>query len=142
MPGATTNGTNGTNGVNGHSSSALCSVDEFVSRSYDYVVVGGGTAGLVVAARLSENPDVTVGVLEAGANRMDDKAVSTPGLYPTLIGREKYDWCMTSTPQVRHSPRPIPAGCTKLTLCSPTRATKSTRCPAASSSAARAGSTT
>lgn len=98
--------TNGTNGVNGHPSSALCSVDEFVSRSYDYVIVGGGTAGLVVAARLSENPDVTVGVLEAGANRMDDKQVSTPGLYPTLIGREKYDWCMTSTPQVRHHPSP------------------------------------
>jgi len=105
MPGTTANGTNGVNsvdGANGHSSSALCSVDEFVSRNYDYVVVGGGTAGLVVAARLTENPEVTVAVLEAGANRMDDKQVSTPGLYPTLIGREKYDWCMTSIPQVSY----------------------------------------
>ncbi|ORY00893.1 hypothetical protein BCR34DRAFT_637732 [Clohesyomyces aquaticus] len=71
---------------------ALCSVDE-------YVVVGGGTAGLVVAARLTKNPDVTVGVIEAVANRMDDKRISTPSLYPTLISRETFDWCMSSIPQ-------------------------------------------
>ena len=59
----------------------------------------GGTAGLIVAARLTENPDVKVGVIEAGANHMDDKQICTPCLYPTLIGREKYDWCMTSVPR-------------------------------------------
>jgi choline dehydrogenase-like flavoprotein len=98
---AATNGVNGhANGVDGHSGSVLCTVDEFTSQSYDFVVVGGGTAGLVVAARLTENPNVTVGVIEAGENLMDDKNVSTPSLYPTMIGREKYDWCMTSIPQV------------------------------------------
>ena len=30
---------------------------------------------------------------------MNDKNVSTPSLYPTLIGRKDYDWCMTSIPQ-------------------------------------------
>jgi hypothetical protein len=89
-----------TNGANSNTGPALCSVDEFTSQTYDYVVVGGGTAGLCVAARLTENPDVKVAVIEAGANRMDDKQISTPSLYPTLIGREKYDWCMTSVPQV------------------------------------------
>jgi choline dehydrogenase-like flavoprotein len=78
---------------------ALCSVDDFTSHSYDYVVVGGGTAGLVVATRLTENPNVTVGVIEAGSNRMDNKQISTPSLYPTLIGRPEYDWCMSSVPQ-------------------------------------------
>ncbi|KAK7193436.1 alcohol oxidase [Paraphaeosphaeria sporulosa] len=77
----------------------LCSLDEFISRDYDYVVIGGGTAGLVIAARLTENPSVKVGVIEAGQNRMDDKQISTPSLYPTLIGRPEYDWCMQSTPQ-------------------------------------------
>lgn len=70
---ATNGHTNGyTNGhTNGNSSSALCSVQEFSSQDYDYVIVGGGTAGLCVAARLTENPDVKVGVIEAGADRMD-----------------------------------------------------------------------
>ena len=95
-----TNGVNGhTIGVNGTKKNALCSVDELVAQTYDYVVVGGGTAGLCVAARLTEDPNITVAVLEAGQDRMNDKSVSTPGLYPTLIGRKEYDWCMTSVEQ-------------------------------------------
>jgi len=35
-------------------------------RSFDYVIVGGGTAGLTVANRLTEDSDVTVAVIEAG----------------------------------------------------------------------------
>jgi len=88
------------NNSNTTSTNALCTVDEFVSQSYEYIIVGGGTAGLCVAARLSENPNVTVAVIEGGANMMDDTNVSTPALYPALIGREKYDWCFTSVPQV------------------------------------------
>ncbi|KAK5064340.1 hypothetical protein LTR84_000173 [Exophiala bonariae] len=89
---ATTNGVNGTH-------NALVSVDELTSQDYDFIVVGGGTAGLVIAARLTEDPNITVAVLEAGQNRMEDKNVSTPSLYPTMIGRPEYDWCMTSIPQ-------------------------------------------
>lgn len=80
--------------TNGHANTgpALCSIEEFQSERFDYVIVGGGTAGLCVAARLSECPGVKVGVLEAGSNLMDDPQIYTPSLYPSLIGREKYDW--------------------------------------------------
>lgn len=79
--------------------SALCSVGDFCREDFDYVVVGGGTAGLVVAARLTEDPNVKVGVLEAGENRMYDPNVQAPSLFPTLPGRKEYDWMMNSTPQ-------------------------------------------
>lgn len=46
---------------------ALCSVEDFLKHDYDFIVVGGGTERLVVAARLTESPNVHVGVLEAGA---------------------------------------------------------------------------
>lgn len=86
---AATNGVNGhTNGVNGHDGNVLCGIDEFTAQTYDYVVIGGGTAGCVVAARLTENPNITVGVIEAGQNRMDDANVATPSLYPTLVSTD------------------------------------------------------
>jgi choline dehydrogenase-like flavoprotein len=39
-------------------------------QQYDYIVIGGGTSGLVVANRLTENPAVSVLFLEAGGNRV------------------------------------------------------------------------
>ncbi|TBU35744.1 hypothetical protein BD311DRAFT_12890 [Dichomitus squalens] len=48
-------------------------------RTFDYVVVGGGTAGLVVAARLSEDPHTTVAVIEAGTHHVNEPLVDTPG---------------------------------------------------------------
>ncbi|KAL8967683.1 MAG: hypothetical protein Q9197_005300, partial [Variospora fuerteventurae] len=44
----------------------------FAATTFDYLIAGGGTAGLTLAARLSENPVVTVGVIEAGVDRSDD----------------------------------------------------------------------
>ncbi len=48
------------------------------SKVFDYVIIGGGTAGLVLAARLTENPAVRIIVLEAGENRLDVRRSSMP----------------------------------------------------------------
>ena len=79
---------------------SLISPATFAATSFDYIVAGGGTAGLTVAARLSENSKVIVGVIEAGLDRTDDPTVLTPGFTAALWGDPKYDWDFKSTPQV------------------------------------------
>lgn len=76
------------------------SVDEFTSKSYDYIICGGGTAGLVVAARLTEDPNITVGVLEAGGNGLNDLLIDGPNLFLQLFGKPQYDWNYKTVPQV------------------------------------------
>ncbi|OLN86276.1 Versicolorin B synthase 2 [Colletotrichum chlorophyti] len=66
---------------------------------FDYIIVGGGTSGLVVASRLTEDADVRVLVVEAGADRTSDPLVLTPGLIAGVYGKEQYDWNFTSVPQ-------------------------------------------
>ncbi|KAI9817986.1 MAG: hypothetical protein M1832_004507 [Thelocarpon impressellum] len=71
----------------------------FANVTYDYVIAGGGTAGLVMAARLTEDRDVSVAVIEAGEDRSSDPAVLIPGLAATQLGDPKYDWDFRSVPQ-------------------------------------------
>lgn len=79
---------------------AVCSLDTFLAQKYDFIIVGGGTAGLAVAARLTENPNVTVGVLEAGQDRRGDPLVDTPGMFLGMLNQPDYDWQYMTTPQV------------------------------------------
>jgi choline dehydrogenase-like flavoprotein len=96
---ATPNGTNGQ--VNGAQFPALStSAEDFIEHNYDYLIVGGGTAGLAIAARLTENADVTVGVLEAGANKLNDILVDTPALFMQTFNNPDYDWQHMTVPQV------------------------------------------
>ncbi|KIX94714.1 uncharacterized protein Z520_09404 [Fonsecaea multimorphosa CBS 102226] len=81
------------------SGGVFCSLEAFLEDNFDYVVVGGGTAGLVVAARLSEDPSVRVGLLEAGQNRLGDPLVETPGTLAFLLRNPEYAWDFTTLPQ-------------------------------------------
>src|ERR1700733_2481312 len=58
----------------------------FASSSYDYIIVGAGTAGLALATRLSESGQYTVGVLEAGGSGLDVPIIDTPGEFGADIG--------------------------------------------------------
>ncbi|KAJ1300911.1 hypothetical protein OPQ81_003336 [Rhizoctonia solani] len=60
---------------------------DFASKTFDYVVIGGGTAGLTLAARLSENPNTTVGVIEAGEYLPEDPLINTPFPQPNVNNR-------------------------------------------------------
>ncbi|MBO1413648.1 GMC family oxidoreductase [Streptomyces sp. FH025] len=57
---------------------------------YDYVVVGAGSAGSVIAARLSEDPDVTVCLIEAGPADAAEN-IHVPAAFGKLL-RTRYDW--------------------------------------------------
>ncbi|RAL02804.1 GMC family oxidoreductase [Aspergillus ibericus CBS 121593] len=69
-----------------------------MATAYDFVVIGGGTAGLVVASRLSEDPSISVLVLEAGADMTADPRVNIPIFYAALLGSDA-DWKFQSSPQ-------------------------------------------
>ncbi|KLJ13712.1 hypothetical protein EMPG_09378 [Blastomyces silverae] len=79
-----------------------------VPAAADYVIVGGGTAGLVLAARLSEDPGTSVVVLEAGTSHLEDPRVNIPALWTTLFGTDA-DWAFATVPQPTLAGRTIRA---------------------------------
>ncbi|KUJ09211.1 alcohol oxidase [Mollisia scopiformis] len=79
--------------------SPLIASPSALSKAYDFIIIGGGTAGLTVASRLSEVADFNVLVLEAGADHSSDPKILTPGLAGTLYDDPKYDWEFKTVPQ-------------------------------------------
>lgn len=69
-----------------------------LGQTYDYVIAGGGTAGLLLAVALTENPNISVAVLEAGGDGRKDARITVPEKQGSIVNTD-YDWKLETIPQ-------------------------------------------
>ncbi|OTB07237.1 putative GMC oxidoreductase [Hypoxylon sp. CI-4A] len=75
-------------------------------ESFDYVIAGAGTCGLLLANRLSEDPNVRVAVIEPGGDVRNNPNVTDVTAFTRALGTE-IDWQYTTTPQSKAGGREI-----------------------------------
>ena len=81
--------------------------DDSFDQDFDYIVVGAGTAGCVLAARLSENPDHRVALLEAGGSERHP-FIGIPAGVGAAIMSPKFGWNLWTVPQPALGGRKVP----------------------------------
>lgn len=93
-----------------------------MEKTYDFVIAGGGTAGCVLASRLSEDPDVTVCLVEAGPSDVGDDNILVLSEWMHLLD-SGYDWDYPVEPQergnsfLRHARAKVLGGCSSHNSC-------------------------
>jgi choline oxidase len=93
-----------------------------METSYNYIIVGGGTAGSVVATRLAENPATTVCLIEAGPTDDGNLEVLSLQNWPNLLGTAlDYDYRIEEQARgnslIRHSRGRVLGGCSSHNSC-------------------------
>ena len=77
------------------------------NETFDYIIAGAGTCGLVLANRLSADPNVRVAVIEPGEDVRNNVNVTDPALFTVPFGTS-IDWQYSTTPQPAAGNRMIP----------------------------------
>lgn len=74
-------------------------VSDIVNKTFSYVIVGGGTAGLTIANRLTQNPEVTVLVIESGQDGKGDPTITDPANMNVAANSPDLTWGLVTTNQ-------------------------------------------
>ena len=69
-----------------------------MTKTFDYIVVGGGSSGCVVAGRLTENVDISVCLLEAGSDGRSS-LINIPAAMVTMVPTSVNNWAFDTVPQ-------------------------------------------
>src|SRR5699024_5109921 len=90
--------------------------------AFDYVVIGGGSGGAATAARLSEDPDIQVALVEAGPSDVEQDVVLRLDRWMELL-ESGFDWDYPIEPQshgnsfMRHARAKVLGGCSSHNSC-------------------------
>ena len=86
-----------------------------MQSEFDYIIVGGGSAGCVLANRLSQDPDVAVLLLEAGGEGRS-LFVDMPSAFAIPMASKEFNWGYYSQPEPTLNGRPMDAARGRLTF--------------------------
>ena len=86
-------------------------------NEFDYIILGAGSAGCVLAGRLSENPNHKVCLIEAGSKDKDVR-IHVPALFAYMGPTSKMNWGFETEPQKGFAKEKLPA--TEVVVADPT----------------------